>query len=65
MGYDIAVKNVGDAATVGQVSVTDTLPAGLTITGASGTGWACYDEPAENLHLHALRRPRPRLRATR
>jgi uncharacterized repeat protein (TIGR01451 family) len=37
--YTIAVSNVGLLATNGQVSVTDTLPAGLTPTAASGTGW--------------------------
>ena len=37
--YSIAVSNVGLVATNGQISVTDTLPAGLTPTAASGTGW--------------------------
>ena len=37
--YSIAVSNVGLLATTGQVSVTDTLPTGLTPTAASGTGW--------------------------
>jgi uncharacterized repeat protein (TIGR01451 family) len=40
-GYTIAVRNVGRAATSGLVTVTDTLPAGLTATALTGTGWAC------------------------
>jgi fimbrial isopeptide formation D2 family protein/uncharacterized repeat protein (TIGR01451 family) len=39
--YSITVSNSGSAATSGTVTVTDTLPAGLTATGISGTGWTC------------------------
>lgn len=40
--YTIAVSNSGGAATTGAVTVTDTLPAGLTLSGTpSGTGWIC------------------------
>jgi len=39
--YTIAVRNIGVASTAGTVTVTDTLPAGLTATAMSGTGWAC------------------------
>ncbi len=39
--YSITVSNVGAAATAGTVTVTDTLPAGLTATAISGTGWTC------------------------
>jgi RHS repeat-associated protein/uncharacterized repeat protein (TIGR01451 family) len=39
--YTITVNNAGATATSGQVSVVDTLPAGLTATAISGTGWAC------------------------
>jgi uncharacterized repeat protein (TIGR01451 family) len=39
--YSITVTNSGLAATTAAVSVTDTLPAGLTATGISGTGWSC------------------------
>ncbi|MBV9670678.1 MAG: hypothetical protein JOZ43_06955 [Acidobacteriales bacterium] len=38
--YTITVSNVGSAATSGTVTVTDTLPAGLTATALSGTGWS-------------------------
>jgi len=31
--------------TVGTVTVTDSLPAGLTATGLSGTGWTCTLSP--------------------
>jgi uncharacterized repeat protein (TIGR01451 family) len=40
--YTITVTNVGLSPADGStVSVADTLPAGLTATAASGTGWAC------------------------
>jgi len=40
--YTITVTNNGTAATTGDVvTVVDTLPAGLTATAISGTGWAC------------------------
>lgn len=39
--YAITVSNVGAGPTAGTVSVTDTLPAGLTTTAMSGTGWTC------------------------
>jgi len=39
--YTIAVSNAGGLATNGLVTVTDTLPAGLTATAFSGPGWNC------------------------
>lgn len=39
--YGLTVSNIGGAATSGTSTVTDTLPAGLTPTAASGTGWIC------------------------
>jgi uncharacterized repeat protein (TIGR01451 family) len=39
--YTLTAMNVGTGPTVGVVTVTDTLPAGLTATAMSGTGWAC------------------------
>jgi len=39
--YTITVTNAGNAATTGAVSVTDSLPAGLTATAIAGTGWTC------------------------
>ena len=39
--YTITVSNAGSVSTTGTVRVTDTLPAGLTATGLSGSGWAC------------------------
>ena len=38
--YTIVVTNSGGAATAGTVSVVDALPAGLTATGMSGSGWS-------------------------
>lgn len=39
--YDLGVTNGGTAPTTGLYTITDVLPAGLTATGASGTGWDC------------------------
>jgi uncharacterized repeat protein (TIGR01451 family) len=39
--YSITATNVGLANSSGAVAVTDTLPAGLTATAISGSGWAC------------------------
>ena len=39
--YTITVNNAGSGSTTGTVRVTDTLPAGLTATGLSGSGWTC------------------------
>ena len=39
--YTITVTNSGAGPTVGTVTVTDTLPAELTATAISGTGWNC------------------------
>src|SRR5207249_3555432 len=39
--YSITATNSGSAPTSGTVTVTDTLPAGLSATAISGTGWTC------------------------
>ncbi|HEU5149546.1 MAG TPA: SdrD B-like domain-containing protein [Iamia sp.] len=39
--YLIDVANDGPSASAGTVTVTDTLPSGLTPTAASGTDWSC------------------------
>ncbi|MBM3737673.1 MAG: DUF11 domain-containing protein, partial [Acidobacteria bacterium] len=39
--YRLTVTNVGTAAAVNPVTVTDTLPAGLTLKTMAGTGWTC------------------------
>jgi uncharacterized repeat protein (TIGR01451 family) len=40
--YTLATNNTtGTAATSGTMTVTDTLPAGLTYVGATGGGWSC------------------------
>ncbi|MEO6566815.1 MAG: hypothetical protein ABIO63_12390, partial [Casimicrobiaceae bacterium] len=39
--YTIKVTNVGAVPSSGLVTVTDVLPAGLTATAISGTGWTC------------------------
>ncbi len=39
--YDIVVSNNGSGPTTGVITVTDTLPAGLTFVSHSGSGWMC------------------------
>jgi uncharacterized repeat protein (TIGR01451 family) len=39
--YTITVTNVGVVPTLGAVTVTDSLPAGLTATAFGGAGWTC------------------------
>ncbi|MEO8053919.1 MAG: hypothetical protein ABI768_02120 [Acidobacteriota bacterium] len=39
--FALTVSNVGTGPTNAPVTVTDTLPAGLTPTGAAGSGWGC------------------------
>ena len=39
--YAIVVSNVGTVPTSGPVTVTDTLPPGLTATAIGGAGWTC------------------------
>ena len=43
--YAIQVTNSGAAPTVGNVSVIDTVPNGLTATGITGDSWNCL-QPA-------------------
>jgi uncharacterized repeat protein (TIGR01451 family) len=41
--YTLAVSNAANAGpTVGPVTVTETLPAGLTLASISGPGWSCW-----------------------
>ena len=39
--YSITASNAGAGASSGTVTVTDTLPTGLTATAIGGTGWSC------------------------
>jgi len=39
--YTLAVQNVGSMSTTGTITVTDTLPTGLTFISATGAGWNC------------------------
>jgi uncharacterized repeat protein (TIGR01451 family) len=43
--YTITVTNDGSGASSGAVTVTDTLPAGLTATSMTGSGWTCMLAP--------------------
>ena len=39
--YTLQVTNVGLLASTGTITVTDSLPGGLEVTGMTGTGWNC------------------------
>lgn len=40
--FTITPRNIGGADTIGTITITDTLPAGLTLYSApTGTGWSC------------------------
>ncbi len=39
--YTIGVTNNGPSSTASTITVTDTLPTGLTYVSATGTGWSC------------------------
>ena len=39
--YTVTVSNTGTASTSAKVTVTETVPSGLTLTGMTGTGWTC------------------------
>jgi hypothetical protein len=39
--YTLTISNVGVGPTAGAVTVTDTLPVGLSATAIGGTGWSC------------------------
>lgn len=39
--YTITVTNDGPSSQPGPITVTDTLPTGLSFSSASGTGWSC------------------------
>jgi len=39
--YTITISTIGSASTSGAITVTDTLPGGLTAAGISGAGWSC------------------------
>nr|MDQ2712608.1 hypothetical protein [Acidobacteriota bacterium] len=43
--YSLAISNIGQTATGGDVSVTDMLPSGVSATKAAGSGWNCSVSP--------------------
>jgi hypothetical protein len=45
--YQVVVSN-GGAATVGVITVTETVPSGETLVSMSGTGWTCPGSRANN-----------------
>jgi uncharacterized repeat protein (TIGR01451 family) len=45
--YTITAQNTGGSPTSGTVTVIDRVPAGLTATAATGTGWTCTISPSD------------------
>lgn len=39
--YTLTPGNIGTVPTAGTITVADTLPAGMSLVSATGTGWAC------------------------
>ena len=39
--YTLSVQNVGSASIAGLITVSDTVPTGLDVVSAAGSGWAC------------------------
>src|SRR5262249_51332811 len=39
--YTVTVHNSGNGSTTGAVTMTDSLPSGLTASGIGGSGWTC------------------------
>jgi len=64
--YTITVTNSGTAATTAAVSVSDTVPAGLTATSISGTNWVCTPPagPCTNSTIEAASASFPALTLT-
>jgi uncharacterized repeat protein (TIGR01451 family) len=44
--YTLTVRNVGATSTTGQITVADTLPAGVSYVTGVGTGWTLTSAPA-------------------
>ncbi|HLF00427.1 MAG TPA: hypothetical protein VI547_00480, partial [Anaerolineales bacterium] len=47
--FTLTVRNTGSGPTTAAITVTDTLPAGLTFVSVSGTGWDCSATVAPNV----------------
>ena len=46
--YTVTVMNTGAGPTSGTVTLTDTVPSGMTLVSMSGTGWTCPGTAANN-----------------
>ncbi|MFT2719568.1 hypothetical protein ACMT4L_06135 [Deinococcus sp. A31D244] len=52
--FTLRVSNAGPALTTGTVTLTDTLPAGMTAQSLTGTGWTCTVSPLRCTRTDAL-----------
>ncbi|WP_291429656.1 DUF11 domain-containing protein [Deinococcus sp.] len=52
--FTLRVSNAGPASTTGTVTLTDTLPAGMTAQSISGPGWTCSLSPLRCTRTDAL-----------
>ncbi len=52
--YTLTVTNAGPTADPGEVTVTDTMPAGLRFVSANGDGWTCQAGPPVTCTRHGL-----------
>ena len=43
--YELTINNIGNGPTTGTITMTETMPTGITATSASGTGWTCTIGP--------------------
>src|SRR5207245_1836674 len=51
--YDMTVTNTGSTDAGGPITVTDTLPAGLSFVSGSGSGWSCSASGQDVTCTHA------------
>lgn len=46
--YTVPVSNVGTGSSIGTVTVTESVPPGMTLLSMVGTGWTCPGTAASN-----------------
>lgn len=51
--YTIVPKNIGGASSAGPVTISDTLPTGVTYVSATGSSWSCNSPPSSTVSCTA------------